>query len=264
MRRVYFSKRPGALEIPAPGPVVTVYHKAYAKRLPVTDDCEAVEFGHLCETFGEVDHFAGARSVVFVGANRFFNASTRFHPVFDLLQYGLPGLERFSVDTAPYIGPLWRLWPHFSLAGVPGEYTYSYLLESHYQSHLDGQRAENPLTDDAIRALARGVVVMDYDRYFGEPAIEVVPVGPEVHAAYAERRAELFETATAIGPVIRGLAAIAQAACPARRMPAEHRIFETPDTVRIVRTDLRVDETLANLLVEKMREVNHVCEMMRS
>jgi hypothetical protein len=265
MRRILLSKFPGALEIPAPGPVVMVYHKQYAKRLPTVDDCTPVEFGRLCETFAKEDLFAGARSVVFVGANKFFNASTRFHPVFDVLQYGLPGIERWSIDTSPYIGPLWRLWSHFSFAGVPfAPYTYSYLLESHYTSYLDGQRAENPLSDDEIRTHARGQVLLDYDRYFGEPVVEIVPVGDDVHRLYAERKEELFATETDSKPVIRGLAQVAKDACKERKIPAEHTLFETPDAVRIVRTDLKVDIYLTSVLLNKMAEVNHICEVLRS
>jgi len=265
MPRILFSKHPELLEIPAAAPAVCVYHKQYAKRLPAIDCCTYVEFGRLCETFREVDYFAGVRSVVFVGANKFFNSSTRNHPVFDVLQYGLPGVERFSVDTSPYIGPLWRLWSHFSFAGVPfGDYTYSYLLESHYNSFKEGVRAENPLSDEEIRRYARGNVLLDYEHYFAEPMIEVVPMPPGVHAIYEERKEELFETEDDIKPILRGLAQVAKSACKERRIPAEHKIFETPDAVRIVRTDLKIDEVLTNILLEKMREVNHICEVLRS
>lgn len=265
MARILLSKHPEDLVVPAPGPVVMVYHKQYAKRLPTADDCTPVEFGRLCETFAEEDHFADARSAVFVGANKFFNSSTRFHPVFDILQYGLPGIERWSVDTSPYIGPLWRLWPHFSFSGVPfGPYTYSYLLESHYNSYLDGQRAENPLSDDEIRTHAWGQVAMDYDRYFGEPVIEAVPAAADWHALYQERKEELFATETDIKPILRGLAQVAKDACKERKIPPEHKIFETPDAVRIVRTDLKVDIYLTTVLLEKMAEVNHICEVLHS
>lgn len=265
MRRIQFSKHPEHLEIEAVGPAACVYHKQYVKRLPKIDDCTFIEFSQVCADFGEVYHFAGIRSIIFVGANKFFNSSTRIHPVFDLLQYGLPGVERFSVDTSPYIGPLWRLWSHFSFAGVPfGPYTYSYLLESHYQSYLDGVRPDNPLSDDKIRAYAQGRVSFDYERYFSEPAIEIIPVDASVHAEYERRRDELFETETVIGPVFRELSKLARAACPERKIPSEHAIFETPDSVRIVRTDLKIDECLTNILLEKMHEVNHICEVLQS
>lgn len=265
MQRILFSKHPETLVVPAPAPAVCVYHKQYTKRLPAIEGCTYLEFGYLCETFNQIDHFAGVRSVVFVGANKFFNSSTRFHPVFDILQYGLSGVERFSVDTSPYIGPLWRLWTHFSFAGVPfGDYTYSYLLESHYNSYLDGVRAENPLSDDEIRQHARGNVLLDYDRYFSEPEITVIPVPAGVHAVYEERKEELFETEDSIAPILRGLSRVAKDACKERRIPAEHKIFETPDAVRIVRTDLKIDEVLTNILLEKMHEVNHICEVLRS
>jgi hypothetical protein len=63
--------------------------------------------------------------------------------------------------------------------------------------------------------------------------------------------------------IIKSLSNFAKASCPQRLIPAEHKIFETPDNVCIVRTDLKVDEYLTGRLLEKIREVNTVCEAMQ-
>ncbi len=263
MKSILFSRHPERIEIEV-GAAICVYHRQYAAVLPKIENCEAIEFGRLCEEFQHRDYFAGKDTVVFVGANKFFTPSTRFHPVFEVLQYGLPGLKRYSVDIAPYIGPLWRLWPHFSLAGVEfGGYTYSYLLESHYNAFLEGVREGNPLSLEAIRRFAAGHVRVDYDRYFSEPTVTVIETLPAVHQEYQSLKARLFEGCSTIGPIMKGLSDFARAACPERRIPQEHKIFETPDSVRIVRTDLPIDRYLTDRLLDKMTEVNRVVEVLQ-
>ncbi len=262
MKSIIFSKHPEKIQIPASS-AVCVYHKAYMKCLPKVDNCVYVEFEHLCNTFQQNDYFADKDTVVFVGANKFFTPSTRFHPVFEILQYGLPGLKRYSIDIAPYIGPIWRLWAHFSFAGVPyGDYTYSYLLESHYNAYLDGAREDNPMAFNKIAQYAAGNVSIDYTRYFAEPSVRIVYLTEAVHREYQELKARLFDECSTITPIIRGLSRFASLHCRERHIPQEHRIFDFPDSIRIVRTDLKVDEYLTNKLLEKIAEVNKVVEVL--
>lgn len=264
MRRIYLSKNPKALDLPVIGPTVCIYHRHYAKILPWIDDCDFVEFKILCDTYQKRDYFEGKQTIVFVGPNKMFNASSRNHPVFDILQYGLPEVERFVVDIAPYIGPLWRIFPHFSLAGLPfGEYTYSYLLESHYNSFLDGVKPDNPLDLEAIREYAKGNVQIEYDQYFSSPSIETIHLPTSAHLEYQELKAALFEENDKIAPIIKGLTDFAKSVCKDRKIPMEHKIFETPDSIHITRTDLKVDEYLTSRLVAKVAEVNQVCEALR-
>lgn len=263
MKSIILTRHPESMEIEARA-AVCVYHHQYARILPKVENCESVEFGWLCEHFQDRNVFEGRDTVVFVGVNKFFTPSTRFHPVFEILQYGLLGLRRYSVDIAPYIGPLWRLWAHWSFAGVEfGGYTYSYLLESHYNAWLEGVRADNPLSLDKIRQYAAGHVQVDYERFFAEPRVIMVSMPPSAHAEYQRLKAELFNKHDTIAPIIRGLAQFAQAAYPQRRIPQEHRIFEAPDDVSIVRTDLKIDEYLTKRLLEKIAEVNSVVEALR-
>lgn len=263
MKNILFSKHPEQIEIDD-GIAVCVYHRHYVKILPKISNCEYIEFQKLCDTFQKHDYFTGKATVVFVGANKFFTSSTRFHSVFDILQYGLEDMQRYAIDVVPYIGLLWRVFPQFSLAGVPfGKYTYSYLLESHYNSFLEGVRPDNPLTLDNIRQHARGHVSIDYPAYFMEPIVEVVPMPADTHEKYQILKARLFDEETHVTKIIKGLADYTKTSCLKRSIPAEHKIFEMPDAVRIVRTDLNVDKYLTEKLLNKVREVNAVCEAMQ-
>ena len=264
MKRIFFSKHVENLVVPVKGKTICIYHKQYAKCLPEISDCEFLEFGKLCDTFQEHDYFTGMQSVVFVGANKFFTTSTRFHPVFEILQYGLKGLERFAVDRSPSIGPLWRIFPHFSLAGVPfGEYTYSYLLESHYNSFLAGVRADNPLDIEKIKSYAAGDVSIDYKRFFAEPKVEIVEMSQDVHEGYHALKEELFSEHSEINKIIRALADFVKASCQDRLVPSDHKIFDMSEDVHIIRTDLKVDEYLTGKLLSKMEEVNRVAEALQ-
>lgn len=264
MKRIFFSKNMKSLNIPVAGNTICIYHKQYEKCLPWMDDCQFVEFGKLCDTFQEHDYFTEKDSVVFIGANKLFTTSTRFHPVFEILQYGLNGMERFAVDISPYVGSLWRIFPHFSLAGIPfDEYTYSYLLESHYNSYLEGVRVDNPLDIRKIKQYAAENVSIDYQRFFAEPSVKIVEVSSDVHDGYLALKKELFYKYSDINKIIRGLVDYAKSACIERLVPSEHKIFEMPEEVHIIRTNLKVDEYLAGKLLTKISEVNQVVEALQ-
>ncbi|TRZ48858.1 MAG: hypothetical protein D4S01_09680 [Dehalococcoidia bacterium] len=264
MMPIVFSKHTEDLTLPMKN-AVCVYHRQYAKSLPSVEGAEFVEFNDLCKNYDSYSGFKQCDAVVFVGINKMFNPSTRIHPVYELLPYGLPkDITLVSMDKSPYIGSLWRIWPHFYITKTPfGEYTYSYLLESHHNSFLDGVRSENPLDLNLIKQHADKNVQIDYDQYFSLPKIEIIEMSPDIHSEYQELKEELFNEHDRIVPIIRGLANFAKSECKERKIPMEHKIFETPNDVQIVRTDLKVDEYLANKLMTKIDEVNRVCEMLQ-
>ena len=264
MKSVAFSKHPEELVFNIEN-AVCIYHKQYAKKLPQITDCEYIEFEKLCKTFQTQDYFSGKNAVIFVGLNKMFTTSTRFHPVWDLLQYNLPSnIKKYCVDIAPYMGPLWRIWPQFNLAGLQtGEYTYSYLLESHYNAFLEGVRQENPLSIGNIKEWGSGNVQIDYTQYFSEPSIKIIEMTEDVHEGYQTLKEDLFETYDTIGPILKQLSAYAKEHCKERKIPQEFKIFETPENVEIIRTDLKIDEYLAGKLVTKMIEVNQTVEALQ-
>lgn len=264
MKSVTFTKHPEELAYNV-GKAVCVYQKQYAKKLPKIENCEYLEFEKLCETFQTQDCFTGFDSVIYVGLNKMFTTSTRFHPVWDLLQYNMPnGIQKYCVDIAPYMGPIWRIWPHFNLAGIKtGEYTYSYLLESHYNAFLEGARDENPLSVENIKGWASETVQIEYTKYFSEPSIKIIETPEDAHEGYQTLKADLFETYDTIGPILKQLSAYAKEHCKERKIPQEFKIFETPENVQIVRTDLKIDEYLTGKLVSKMKEVNQIVEALQ-
>lgn len=263
MRPITITRQPERLCLD--GRVVCVYHKQYRDQLPQMPDGHAIAFDALCDSYQTTDHFAAAESVAFVGANKFFNPSTRFHGVFELLQYGLPQIPCYSIDTAPYVGPIWRLWTHWSLSRQPWDgYTYSYLLESHYNAHREGARPEDPMSDARILANAAGCVSIDYQRYFSDPVEHVCHQPSDIHARYQRLKSDLFESHDTIGPIIKGLSGFASDVYPARSIPQAHRIFLDPDRVHIVRTDLPIDRYLADQIKAKINEVNHVCGLLNA
>ena len=264
MKSVTFSKHPENLKIDLKN-AICVYHRMYAKKLPEISECKFIEFRKLCETFQTHNHFSDKTAVVFVGLNKMFTTSTRFHPVWDLLQYNMPtGIQKYCVDIAPYMGPLWRIWPQFNLAGLQtGEYTYSYLLESHYNAFLEGVRAENPMSIENIKEWAAGNVQIDYTKYFSEPEIQIIEMSADVHEGYQTLKNDLFDTYDTIGPILKQLSAYAKEHCKERKIPQEFKIFETPNKVQIIRTDLKIDEYLTGKLVSKMIEVNKIVEALQ-
>lgn len=264
MKKVTFSKNPENLNFDLKN-AIGIYQKQYAKKLPKITECEFIEFEKLCQNFQTQDYFTGKTAVVFIGLNKMFTTSTRFHPVWDLLQYNMPaGIQKYCVDIAPYMGPLWRIWPHFNLAGIQtGEYTYSYLLESHYNAFLEGVRAENPMSIENIKEWAAGNVQIDYTKYFSEPEIQIIEMTQDVHEGYQTLKADLFETYDTIGPILKQLSSYAKDNCKERKIPQEFKIFETPDKVQIIRTDLKIDEYLTVRLVSKMEEVNNIVEVLQ-
>ena len=263
IKPIIFTKHPENLDIDL-GPAICIYHKKYSKQLPKIADCEFIEFAAFADNY-ESYSLVRKDVTVFVGANKFFNSSTRIHPVFELLPYGLPKeMKLISIDTSPYIGPLWRIWTHFYLTKTPfGEYTYSYLLESHFNGYLDGVRVDNPLDFQKIEQYANGHVSIDYDRYFAEPTIEIAEMPVAIHAEYQSLKEQLFEEEDHIQKIIKWLADFAKESYQERLIPVEHKIFEIQDKITIKRTDLKVDEYLTGKLLEKINEVNAVCGVLQ-
>lgn len=258
--KIFFSKNLSDLEFDL-GNTLCVYHRQYKPCLPHIKNCNYIEFSEL-ETQYKTYSFDGYDAIVFIGANKFFTPSSRIHPVFEYIPYSLPErIQLVSVDRAPYVGELWRIWAHFYLTKTEfGGYTYSYLLETHYNQFREGLRLDSPLSTDKIREYSKGVVAIDYRHYFKLPHISVIQVDPDTHREYQELKARLFEQYDHVSKIIRGLSKFAQEACPDRRIPQLHKCFDTPDNISIVRTDLMVDEFLTNRILEKIREVNSVCE----
>lgn len=210
-----------------------------------------------------MEEYQAADSVFMVGVSRLLTPSTRISPIWEHLFNTVDRKKIIAIDVPPYRGEIWRLWFSFWISGTDFDgYTYSYLLETHYKTWRDGKRPENPLSMERIRAHA-GDVQVEYERFFEPPSVAVVAMPPSIHRDYQALKAKLFDEHDDIKPIIKGLADFAKKAYRGRLIPQEHKMFDTPEAVRIVRTDLKVDEYLAGQLIDKIDEVNAVCEALQ-
>ena len=107
------------------------------------------------------------------------------------------------------------------------------------------------------------MVEIQYERYFGRIEEQVVEMSEEQHRQYQVLKGALFDKHDKINPIIKGLAEFAAQCLPEREMPTVGRIFDRPDDVKIVRTDLKVDEYLAGLVKAKVMEVNEKVRLLR-
>lgn len=264
--KIFFSKDISRLEFDL-GKTLCIFHHQYRRCLPKIHDGLFMEFAELKSQYRSYD-FEKHDAIVFVGANKFLTPSSRIDPIFEFIPYSLPqDVQIISVDRVPYVGDLWRIWMHFYLTKTEsrfGGYTYSYLLETHYNQYLEGIREDNPLDIRKIVEYSKGIVNIGYDRYFSQPTIRVIKVSPDVHEKYARIKAELFEKYDHISKIIQGLAKFAQSVCPSRKIPQIHRCFDSPDNIDIIRTDLKIDEFLVNKILEKIDEVNMVTKALYS
>lgn len=197
-----------------------------------------------------------ARTLVVVGLNQIAHPGTRGEDVFEFLYLGCPHLRKVSVDRTLFVVEPWRAWFHFGLVGAPyPPYTYSYLAESHWRAFREGKRPADPFSLAALVAAGTGIVRSDHARFFDAVEVERVDLPPAVHAAYQAEKARAFEDERTPAALVRRLAAFAQAACPRRAVPAPGAIFGPAGglfgpALRIVRTDLRVDDHLVGWLLE--------------
>lgn len=266
------------------GAVFCVFHKDYADRLPAMPDAvRVVEWEALRSGIENEPVWSEAKTILWVGTNHIFDPGKRVaNNIWSSVRAKTPGVVRkVSVDTAPYVGDLYRLWIHWRFCQKPWDgHTYSYQLESQRKGFLDGVRADDPMGLDKIERWSAGVVDCGYDRWFGAGAKasearqgdadgmveDVVRLSAEVHAEYQVEKARLFDAFDSIGPILKGLTAFAKAACAKagikRNIPTWASAVRAGEVaggvVRVVRSDLKVDEYLAGLLRGRMREMNDV------
>lgn len=107
---------------------LVLYREGYD--LPKINNAVYMDFEKYRSVFTELN----PKIIVMVGTNRIFVPSLRCDLVFEHLQTMTNHIEKYSVDTSPYIGEPWRLWFHYSL--VYGQwlgYKYSYIVETDWQ-----------------------------------------------------------------------------------------------------------------------------------
>ncbi|MHA1395274.1 MAG: hypothetical protein ACTSRZ_17355 [Promethearchaeota archaeon] len=264
MRNIIFSKDIKNISLDIKGKTVCIYEKRYKKMLPQLKNTNFIEFSYLKNNYKNQNFFKDINNIVFIGLNKIFNLSSRIDPIFDILQYNLSNIQIFSIDTSPYIGDIWRIWTHFSFTRNDfGGYTYSYLLQTDYNKYLKGLSNKNPVSIEKIKEYAKNKVEIEYEIYFRTPQISIFKLPSTIHQKYQLLKKELFDKYNRIGPIIKDLSNFAKNCYKKRNIPQEHKIFDFPDDIKILRTDLKIDEYLTNKLIKKINEVNSVVKALR-
>lgn len=244
--RVILSKSIADVAIDTGMPTLCVRHKAYDTP-EIAGDVEHVLYSDFKR---DARRWLGDKALVFVGLTRCMTPGTRTQEVWEVLCNLTRDHPKWSIDTALFLREPWRAWFHFGVTNQPyGQYTYSYLAESHWKAYQDGTREIDPFGADEIVRWGRGAVCPEYGRFFDQVSVTVHPMSADVHAEYADLKAECFDQEHTIGAIVRRLGKFAQRVCPERSIPDPTRVFHRTRH-QIARTDLKIDVYLADRLLE--------------
>ncbi len=235
---IYLAADPSRLTLDLPGTTLCVHHRAYTwPQISGATYRRWDEVSERIETYSQ-----GFDNLVMVGLNRIVTPANRTQVMPVLAR--LPN-RKISVDTTLFVGQPWRLMFHAVFFRRPfGDYSYSFLAESHHKAYLDGFREDSPFSLERIVEWGDGFVVSDHPAYWHAINVAVVEMSAETHAAYQAEKVLAFEEEAGPNPVIRRLARFAQDSCPTRSLPDLVRGMYASRTLSVTLTDLAVDRYL--------------------
>lgn len=202
-------------------------------------------------------------NIVFSGVNRIITPSNRTDPVFEVLFSGTR-MNKISVDVVPFISVPWRMWFHFGITNnIYGRYGYSYAAETDYNKFRDGISEYDPFSLNEMLMYSHDIVSVQRGVYFTNLQIITMDVAVNVVAEYEDLRDELLETEPSITPVLRKLSKFAQSCCKQRYVPQPHFLFNRPHNLRIIKTNLRIDDYLTDHLLSLIHLTNAYLEALR-
>lgn len=237
-----------------------VYHRSYD--VPSVSNCEYVKFDVFKDS--PRDHLAGIDRLILVGMNRMIGPSNRTDFVFEVIHNLTSDLAKVSVDYTLFRSDPWRSWFHFGAVDLTyGDYTYSYIAESHYKGFVEGHRDADPFSIAEIARWGAGQVWCDYDRFFVSANFEQVETSKDVRREYDRLKKECFEQERTPSAIIRRLSLFADSHCPSRSIPTTSRLFDK-DHHDITHTDLGVDLYLAGRARGLMQLTNDISEVFYS
>ncbi len=224
---------------------------------PAPVDVPALSLTELLDD--PLSHLREPGTMVVVGFSRLLTPSNRVK-VGPYLLRQRPGIRRVVADDVMFVSEPWRLWWHlFAVGREAWGFSNSFLAESRWKMAVEKQ-TEDPFSISRVQGAIRGVVRARDPFRFPPVEVEVVPVGAEVHAAYAEEKERAFTDEKTLPAIVKRLAAIADHALPARHIPSVASLWRSPPT-RIVRTDLKVDEFLVEQIVHRMALTNAIADV---
>lgn len=197
---------------------------------------------------GRAEAMRGRSTFVVVGLNRIITPGNRTKVGPLLLRPDARWNRKVSVDRTLYVGEPWRAYFHFAFCRASfGEYTYSYLAETHWRAFGEGIRPDDPFSVDAIATEGNGLVRSEYPTFFERFSVTPHDVAPSVRAAYQEEKALAFDEEHTSSAIVTRLSAFAKSAGPLRDIPTTTTLFaKTAHDIHC--TSLPVDRYLTDQL----------------
>lgn len=261
MNRIYLSNKIAELEFKFKGKTLCVVHPKYT-----APKCPGAQFAGY-KDFSENTRklITGMDNLIMVGINKMINPGNRTEMVWEVIHNNTPDLHKIVVDTVPFLSDPWRIWFHFGAVNARFfDYTYSYIAESHYNAFVECLRHDNPFSLENVLSQSRGVMVSDYDNYFGEVTVKEKKMTKEVHSEYQQLKEKCFNEETSIKAILKRLSDFAQKACPERKVVSKSRLWDSREDfmgsygINIVKTDLKVDDYLVSELRMLMELTNGI------
>lgn len=241
--KILLSRDIASLQIDDTPQTLCIRHKSYPspatlRRVMIFDDFAKCPREHLRDV----------ERLIVVGLNSIISPSKRTEEVFEVLFNNTRTLPKISIDTQLFNGDRWRLWFHWGLTNSSFDgYTYSYLIESHFNGWMDGIRDVNPIDVHNVLRNSDCVVLCMYREAFQPLNINVIDTSAKVKVRYQTVKSQAFDECTTIRQIIARLGKMAQDECPSRRIPKFGELLPDRRNV-VIATDLAVDTFLLSQL----------------
>ncbi len=255
MGKIYLIENPKRVKVKGKDTIVVVHSKYPA---PIVEDGTTVSFSKFKDYYRE--YLKTASRLILVGLTQMITPSNRTDYLWETIYNNTPNLEKIVIDMLPFRVDPWRIWFIFGAVGEKYlDYTYSYIAETHYKAYIEEQRKLNPFSLETIIKQGRNLIISDYKKYFKSVIIAEVPMSEEVHEEYKQKKEECFDKGTSISSIIKCLSNYVQNKYPKRKIPSKASIFNNRN-IRIVKTDLKVDDFLVSELLDRINLTNNILE----
>jgi hypothetical protein len=252
MHKIYLTSHP--YEWRGTGPVYAIVAPGY----PAPPGMDVASVDRVLAEPGQWLERQGTQIVV--GMSRLLTPSNRVRLGQAVLR-PRQGLTRISVDELLFVSDPWRAFWHFYAVGAHegGGLTDSYLAETRWKAAHE-MRTPDPFNRERIVSAMDGIVEGHDPFRFGPVEIETRLSPEDAHLRYVLEKERAFTDEATFPAIVRRLAGIAQDAVPERSIPGISSIFRHRDRrpIRIVRTDLKIDEYLVGELLHRIEITNAI------
>ncbi|MGL5980399.1 MAG: hypothetical protein ACRCZY_05890 [Phocaeicola sp.] len=124
---------------------IVVYRDGY--KLPELKNAVYVDFEKYKSTYLNFKQ----SNLIMVGTNRIFIPQNRCDMVYEYLQTMSNHINKYSIDTLPFVGEPWRMWFNFSLVyGRWLDFNYSYVVETDWQHWFYRDQEDSVISANSI------------------------------------------------------------------------------------------------------------------